>query len=120
MPQATKIAVILTSAFFVPAVAHAENINQFLSDIVSLIDNALIPLLLAVAFITFIYGVFKYFIAGSTSREERQQGRTMVMYSLIGFFILLSAWGIINLLVYQFQDTLPSEGEPIYVPEAPV
>lgn len=111
--------VVLTALFAVPAIARAASINELLGDIVSLMNDALIPLLLAIAFITFIYGVFKYFIAASANEEARQQGRVVVVYSLIGFFVLLSAWGILNLLAYQFVDVLPSPNEPTNVPFAP-
>lgn len=70
-----------------------------IGQIIAIIDQVLVPLLFAVAFIVFIYGVYQYFIAGGADEEKRKKGRELVMYGLIGFFIMITVWGLVNVLV---------------------
>jgi hypothetical protein len=43
--------------------------------------------------------VFQYFIAGAASDEKRKTGRTFILYGIIGFVVMLSIWGLVNLLL---------------------
>lgn len=64
--------------------------------IVFFINNVLVPLLTAIAFIVFLWGVFNYFIWGADNEEKRKEGKTFVMYGIIGFVIIFSLWGLVN------------------------
>ena len=88
-----------------PAPAQGQSIDKlgaFLQQFIGFIDNYLVPLLFAVAFIVFIFGIFRYFILGGADEEKRSQGRTLMLWGMIGFFIMVSIWGILNLLVHSF------------------
>jgi hypothetical protein len=84
--------------------AYLESIRDF-------INVYLIPFLFAIAFIVFIWGVFQYFIAGGANEEQRDKGKQLVMWGIIGFVIMVSVWGLINLVTntLNFDD---SEGAP--------
>lgn len=75
---------------------------NFAKFIIDTIDRVIVPLVFAIAFIVFIIGVFQYFIAGGADEEKRKQGKDFIVYSLIGFFLMISIWGIVNLLVGTF------------------
>lgn len=75
---------------------------NFIGFIIETIDRLLVPLIFAVAFLVFLIGVFQYFIAGGADDEKRKLGRSFVLYGLIGFFIMISLWGIVNVLVGTF------------------
>ena len=62
------------------------------------INNILIPFLLTLALLFFIYGVFKYFIQGGDDEEKRKEGKNVVMWAIIGFVAIVSIWGIVNLI----------------------
>ncbi|MDB5245350.1 MAG: seg [Parcubacteria group bacterium] len=62
------------------------------------IINLLVPLVFAVAFIVFIYGVFRYFILGAGNEEKRVEGRKLVMWGIIAFAIMISVWGLVNVI----------------------
>lgn len=59
-------------------------------------------MLMALAFIIFIWGVYKYFILGAAEEGEKSEGRKFAMWGVIGFVIILSVWGIVNIV----KDTL--------------
>jgi hypothetical protein len=56
-------------------------------------------LLMAVALLAFIYYVVKYFIL---STDNRSEAGLYVMWSVIGFFVILSVWGMVNILQNTF------------------
>ena len=66
------------------------------------INSILVPLLMAVAFIVFLFGIYRYFIQGGDNEDSRTEGRKMAMNGIIGFVIILSIWG----LVYLVSDTV--------------
>ncbi len=80
--------------------ASAANspLGQFLLLLVNIINTILVPLIFALAFIVFIWGVFNYFVYGAANQEKRDEGKKFVMWGIIGFFVMLSIWGIINVL----------------------
>lgn len=61
--------------------------------------NQFLLLLMAVAVVMFVWYIIKYFIKADADRKE---GGTYVMYSLIGFFVILSFWGLVNILQNSF------------------
>ncbi len=70
--------------------------------IVGIINNILTPLVFAIAFIVFLWGMFKYFIAGGANPEEQAKGWKLLMYSLIGFAVMISIWGLVNIILHTF------------------
>lgn len=61
--------------------------------------NQALFLLIALSIVVFVYYVFKYFIQPN---EDRKQAGAYVMYSVIGFFVILSMWGLVNILQNTF------------------
>jgi len=77
-------------------------ISSLLVQVIGFINVILVPLVMALAFLMFLWGVFKYFIAGGASEEARTEGQKFVMWSVIAFAIIFSIWGIVGLLVNSF------------------
>jgi FtsH-binding integral membrane protein len=71
-------------------------LNEFLGRVVVEIINPLILLLAASAFVVFVWGVFQ-FIAHAGDEAKRTEGRSAIMWGLIGLVIIFGAYGIINL-----------------------
>lgn len=71
---------------------------QNLSDsIIGIFNTVVVPLVFALAFIVFLWGVFQAFIVGANNEERRKEGAKFVMWALIGFVVMLSIWGLVNL-----------------------
>ncbi len=67
--------------------------------IVSIINGILVPLVFAIAFIVFIFKIYQYFIAGGGSDEKVSEGKKFLLWSLVGFFLMFSIWGLVNVLI---------------------
>ena len=67
----------------------------------NIIDQIAYPieyLLFALAIIYFVYGVM-VFIKNADNEEKRAEGQKHIMWGIIGIFIMVSAIGIINLIM---------------------
>lgn len=108
MKKISKLAALFT-AFVAPLVAAAQAsgysginvsaITPYSSGITGVINGILVPVLMAIAFIVFLYGVYKYFIQGAADEKSRTDGRQFTLWGIIGFVIILSLWGIVNLFM---------------------
>ncbi len=81
--------------------AHAaisdQSVSNTLGPIVTHIVEPIIQLMFAVAVVVFVYGVFQM-VWNKADAEGHTKGRNSMTGGLIGMFIMLSAWGIINLI----------------------
>lgn len=92
---ATAALFVLTPLF---AFAQFGEIDEFFSGIIGFINNVLIPLIFAIALLVFLYGVFKYFILGGGNEDDRKEGTKLMLYAVIGFVLMVSIFGIVNLI----------------------
>jgi hypothetical protein len=78
-----------------------------LSDIIRLFTNIgmkLIPLLGAIAFLVFIYGVSKY-IKAAGSGGDLKKSKNLLIWGVIGLLVMVAIWGIITFLQSEFGFT---------------
>ncbi|MFA6006252.1 MAG: hypothetical protein WC764_00795 [Candidatus Paceibacterota bacterium] len=99
-------AAVLGMMAFAPFIAGAQvsgNPSNILGFMVTLqkVFNAIVPIMVALALIYFIYGLAEYILeSGDTGKKE--EGRARMIYGTIAMFVIASVWG----LVYFLQDTL--------------
>ncbi len=72
--------------------------DTILKGIIDNIINPAIYLLMAVAVMYFLWGAFQ-FVRNADSSDERKKGGLNMMWGVIGLFIMVSAYGILNLIV---------------------
>lgn len=101
-----------------PLFTHAEGIDTteiqaYADDFVFVINDILVPALMAIALLVFLWGVFKYFILNHDSDEERATGRQFILWGIIGFAVIVSVWGLVNLVLGVF-GLDPTETRPGY------
>lgn len=114
----TRLAVGL-GLFAVPALAFAQqtgqgssqlnldNLKGVIDQILGFIDSTVVPVIFAVAFIVFLWGMVNYFIIGANNEEKRTAGKNLILWGLIAFVVMISLWGIVKI----FTGTLGFEGE---------
>lgn len=117
------IATVLALAMVVPSVVFASpNINLGVNIGICLIGNCsnagngtisgelmvvyniiqmLIIMSIGLAILFFLYGVLAYVTAGD-SEEKRKKGRDRMIYGIIGIFVMVSVWGLVNILINTF------------------
>jgi hypothetical protein len=99
-----KIGVSLLASLsaILPMVALAADdfgeINKFVDKIASFINDTLIPLLFGVALLVFLWGIFKYFILGGGDEGKREEGKQLMLWAIIGFVVMVSIFGIVNMI----------------------
>ncbi|MBU6323249.1 MAG: hypothetical protein KGI41_00155 [Patescibacteria group bacterium] len=88
------------AGLFLPLLAFAQisNASDLGNTIIGLINNVAVPVLFAIAFIVFIFGVFRYFIQGASDEEAKENGKSLMLWGLIGFFVMVSVWGLVNII----------------------
>ncbi len=101
----------ITPAFLVllPALAFAQTgvgnfggIKTFITNIINFTNSVLVPSIFALAFLVFLWGMFKTFILGGSDEEKQKEGKMLMMYSIAGFVLMVSLWGIVNLIASSF------------------
>lgn len=89
---------LLFLALLVPSFVHAKSLKEFTADIVLLVNNSIVPLIYALAFLFFIIGMVRFFFLGD-SEENRQKGKSFMIWGIITFVVMFSVWGIVRLLM---------------------
>jgi hypothetical protein len=70
--------------------------------ILYIINSVLVPVLFAVAFFVFLYGIAKAYIFSGGSEEERAKGHKLVLWGVIAFAVMISIWGLVNVVANTF------------------
>lgn len=91
-------------ALFAPMLAFAQSATYFTNFIGQLLAfvNAAIPFIFALAFLVFIWGIFKAFILGGSDPEKQAEGKSLMLYAIVGFVIMVALWGVVNLVIGVF------------------
>lgn len=70
--------------------------------IISTINNILVPVIFAIAFIVFLWGIANAYVLSRGNEAKVKQGHQLILWGLVGFFFMLSIWGLVNILVNTF------------------
>ena len=80
------------------AYAATLTTDQLLSNILANIINPLITVMMGVAVVYFLWGVFQ-FVRNAESPDKRKEGGMHMLWGIIGLFVMISAYGILNLIL---------------------
>ena len=109
--------VLLLAALLVPAVASAaisfgfslsvgnfctSNICMVAQNVLYIINNVLVPVLFAIAFIVFLYGIAKAYIFSAGDETEVKKGHQLLLWGIIAFVVMISLWGLVNVVANTF------------------
>ncbi|MEO5366308.1 MAG: hypothetical protein H7831_08110 [Magnetococcus sp. WYHC-3] len=83
-----------------PFFALAQNpnfssLNAFIDGVRDVVD-ALIPVVIGIGVLVFLWGLLKYVIAKSD--EDRSDGRSVMFMGVIVIFVMVSLWGLVRFL----------------------
>lgn len=77
--------------------AEITNLSALFALAVCILKKSVWPLLIALSVIVFIWGVLKY-ISGADDETKRTEGRNFMIYGIIGLFVMVSVWGLVQVL----------------------
>jgi hypothetical protein len=95
------IGALAGASLLMPVLAYAQT-DKKLSDIITLVVDYITQglfLIMAVAVLIFIIQVIRYFVLPN---ENRKEAGMYVMYSVIGFFVIFSLWGLVSIVSATF------------------
>ena len=106
--------IIASLVFVLPAVVSAQalspitNVNNLSTRFLG-IGNTVTYLLVALAVIYIVWNVVQYFIKAESDRAE--SGKAIV-WGIVGLFIIVSIWGLVNILTNTFKTTPTDQAIP--------
>jgi hypothetical protein len=80
------------------ALTQISNVNNLVTRIAG-IGNIITYLLVALAVIYIVWHIVQYFIKGDGDRKEVGMN---ILWGIVGLFIIVSLWGLVNILVNTF------------------
>ncbi|MFT7507451.1 MAG: ribose/xylose/arabinose/galactoside ABC-type transport system permease subunit [Acidimicrobiales bacterium] len=94
--------VFLLMCFVVPGIALAaagdfDQVGGFMDGLSGFISGKLVPFVFTLGLLVFIYGIFQYFIIGGADEGSREKGKKLMLWAIIGFVVMVSIWGIVNI-----------------------
>jgi len=97
------VSIVTSLSALLPVIALAQSgefgeISSFIGKISSFINSTLIPLVFGIALLVFIWGIFKYFILGGADEGKREEGKQLMLYAIVGFVVMVSVFGIVNMI----------------------
>ncbi len=96
-----KKAFLINAALFAPLLALGATpetgyITELLTQIQGIVEF-LVPLLIALALLFFLYGLVR-FLLNSNDEDGRKEARGQMIWGIIALFVIVSVWGLVALL----------------------
>lgn len=73
--------------------------KTFIEGIVNIFNTVIIPVIFALAFAVFIWGLLKYFFFGGGNEDKRAEGRQFALWGILALVVLFGVWGLVNILL---------------------
>ncbi|MDE2172896.1 MAG: hypothetical protein KGJ33_03055 [Patescibacteria group bacterium] len=104
MKKAFAIIRVLIAILFVPAMALAAtqlNLKTFVEGPVISYLKVALELMMTVAALMFIWYMIQYFVLNNGG-EKRKEAGLYLLYSILGFFVIVSFWGLVYVVQNSF------------------
>ena len=73
--------------------------SGYVNGFIGLLNTVVVPVIFALAFAAFVFGLVNAFFFGAGDETKRKEGRLFFLWGLIGMVVLFSVWGLVNLLL---------------------
>ncbi len=96
------------SLLAMPALALAQNddlidVFERIGELISVIT----PVIVALALLAFFWGLAMYVLNFSGEDKDKKKGRDMMVYGVIVLFVMVSVWGLVQVLQNTFLSGSP-------------
>lgn len=102
MAYATPFAVLAQTTGGTPTRCQGGNITTLQSLLCKFNEllGALLPFLIAIGVVVFVWGVIQFVI--SSDEEAKTKGRDRIIYGIIGLVVIVGLWGLVRLVTNTF------------------
>ncbi len=76
--------------------------KDYVSAIIYLMNHEIVPIILGLSLITFLWGVAHYYIMHATDSNEQEHARSFMLWGFIGMVLLFTVWGLVNIISIAF------------------
>lgn len=115
-------AVVLSFVAFAPLLSFAQldfgatsSLEDVIINIQIFINSTLIPFVIGIAVLIFIFGLFQFITAGG-DEEKLKTARGTIIWGIVIIAVMISVWGLINLVVGTFGLDQSAGTLPDYTP----
>jgi hypothetical protein len=84
-----------------PGAGEINNLTDFINFFTCTLMRAVVPLLVGLAIVGFVYGVIKYFL-NPENEEKKKEGKTFMLWGLIALFVIVGMWGLVAIFTNTF------------------
>jgi hypothetical protein len=104
MKKIQKISAGLGAILLTPMLALAQfdpgggAFGDLLANLLMFANMILIPFILGIGFLVFVWGMFKFFIYGGADDDAKTSGKSLMVWATLGFVIIIIFWGVVNLI----------------------
>lgn len=95
-----RIVAGLGIALAIPGAAQARTLADIIQRFIDLIEYT-IPLLMGMALLVFMWGGAK-FMYGAGDEKTRNAGKALLLWGVVGLFVMVSVWGIVIIVSTTF------------------
>lgn len=80
------------------APAPTGGFQLFFSNLLKFINTAIIPSIIGIAFLFLVINTVRYFVIGAGNEESREKAKSLAIYGVLAFVVIIVFWGVVNLL----------------------
>jgi hypothetical protein len=112
-----KILYIASLFPIIPSIALAQTLSAqgFIAAFLVFINKVLIPFALGIAFLLLVINAVRFFVIHGSDDDGRENARSLALYSVLAFVIIIVFWGIVNLLTQSLGLREASSPTPDYL-----
>ena len=93
-----------------------SSLEEVIINIQAFINSTLIPFVIGLAVLVFIFGLFQFITAGG-DEDKLKTARGTIIWGIVIIAVMISVWGLINLVVGTFGLGQSAGTLPDYTPE---
>lgn len=77
----------------------AQFVGSGTTGVIGALNIIVVPLIFALAFASFVWGVANYFFLHGGEDKSREEGKQFILWGILGMVVLFSVWGLVNMLL---------------------
>ncbi len=75
-----------------------KNFQELVKEFILLAMKYTLTLLVGLTVLMFAFGLMKYMFKGQSSDTARSEGRQLMLWGVIGLFVMTSVWGLVAIM----------------------